>query len=150
MTGVPEWETGVEPTGHSAFFLTLRFFDHVQKAVDSVLEQIPTAEVVILGDSNAHHVDWLGSRTTDHAGRSAYNFVLAYDLSQLVSVPTRVPDIEDHSPSLLDLFLTSPPADYDISVDAPLGSSDHCLVQTSVQPMNTVRSRVSDTRRVAL
>ncbi|CAK1589472.1 unnamed protein product [Parnassius mnemosyne] len=61
-------------------------------AADSVLQQVPSAEIVILGDFNAHHAEWLGSRSTDHAGRSVYDFALAYGLTQLVASPTRIPD----------------------------------------------------------
>ncbi|CAK1578452.1 unnamed protein product [Parnassius mnemosyne] len=88
-------------------------------ATDSMLQQVPSAEIVILGDFNAHHAEWLGSRLTDHAGRSVYDFALAYDLTQLVTSPTRIPDVEDRTPSLLDLLLTSHPDGYQVSVDAP-------------------------------
>ncbi|CAK1602927.1 unnamed protein product [Parnassius mnemosyne] len=87
-------------------------------ATDSLLQQVPSAEIVILGDFNAHHAEWLGSRLTDHAGRSVYDFALAYGLTQLVTSPTRIPDVEDHTPSLLDLLLTSHPDGYQVSVDA--------------------------------
>ncbi|CAG4948144.1 unnamed protein product [Colias eurytheme] len=36
-----------------------------------MLLQIPSAEIVVLGDFNAHHVEWLQSRTTDHAAITA-------------------------------------------------------------------------------
>ncbi|KAA5586424.1 hypothetical protein F3H14_36350, partial [Pseudomonas aeruginosa] len=81
--------------------------EHVQEGTNRVLEQYPSAEVVVLGDFNAHHQEWLGSRTTDLPGRTAYDFALAYGFSQLVTQPTRVPDIEGHEPSLLDLLLTT-------------------------------------------
>ncbi|CAF4927155.1 unnamed protein product [Pieris macdunnoughi] len=32
--------------------------------------KVPSAEIVILGDFNAHHADWLGFYTTDQTGRS--------------------------------------------------------------------------------
>ncbi|XP_013175252.1 PREDICTED: uncharacterized protein LOC106123457 [Papilio xuthus] len=117
---------------HSGNAETDRLMEQVQTATDSVLAQIPSAEIVVLGDFNAHHADWLGSRTTDHAGRSVHDFALSYDLTQLVAAPTRISDVADHTPSLLDLLLTSHPDSYQVSVDAPLGSSDHCLIRTSV------------------
>ncbi|TLP41777.1 hypothetical protein FEG32_18870, partial [Acinetobacter baumannii] len=104
----------------------------MQEGTNRVLEQYPSAEVVVLGDFNAHHQEWLGSRTTDLPGRTAYDFALAYGFSQLVTQPTRVPDIEGHEPSLLDLLLTTDPAGYSVVVDAPLGSSDHCLIRAAV------------------
>ncbi|CAK1596057.1 unnamed protein product [Parnassius mnemosyne] len=117
-------------------------------ATDFLLQQIPSAEIVILGDFNAHHAEWLGSRLTDHAGRSVYDFALAYGLTQLVTSPTRIPDVEDHTPSLLDLLLTSHPDGYQVSVDAPLGSSDHCLIRSVVPLTLPSRLRSAGCRRV--
>ncbi|CAG4964113.1 unnamed protein product [Parnassius apollo] len=53
---------------HSSNAETDRLFEHFQMATDSLLQQIPSAEIVILGDFKAHHAAWLGSRLTDHAG----------------------------------------------------------------------------------
>ncbi|XP_045541866.1 uncharacterized protein LOC123723329 [Papilio machaon] len=125
-----------------------RLMEQVQTATDSVLEQIPSAEIVVLGDFNAHHAEWLGSRTTDHAGRSVHDFALSYDLTQLVTSPTRIPDVEDHTPSLLDLLLTSHPDSYSVSIDAPLGSSDHCLIRTTVPISRRPRLKPNGLRRV--
>lgn len=133
---------------HSGNAETDRLIEHVQMASDSVLQRIPSAEIVILGDFNAHHAEWLGSSTTDHAGRSAHDFALAYGLTQLVAAPTRVPDVENHKPSLLDLLLTSHPDDYKVSVDAPLGSSDHCLIRSTVPLLRSSRLSFSGCRRV--
>ncbi|CAK1588496.1 unnamed protein product [Parnassius mnemosyne] len=47
---------------HSGNAETDRLIDNVQMATDSLLHQIPSAEIVILGDFNAHHAEWLGSR----------------------------------------------------------------------------------------
>ncbi|VVC90711.1 unnamed protein product [Leptidea sinapis] len=98
----------------------------VQAAFDNVLAQITSAEIVVLGDFNGHNAEWLGSCTTDYAGRSVHNFALAYGLSQLVESPTRLPDVDSHMPSLLDLLLTTHPDSYQVS---PLGTSVHCLVR---------------------
>ncbi|CAK1600021.1 unnamed protein product [Parnassius mnemosyne] len=117
-------------------------------ATDSLLQQVPSAEIVILGDLNAHHAEWLGSRLTDHAGRSVYDFALAYGLTQLVTSPTRIPDVEDHTPSLLDFLLTSHPDGYQVSVDAPLGSADHCLIRSVVPLTLPSRLRSVGCRRV--
>ncbi|XP_013161244.1 PREDICTED: uncharacterized protein LOC106113067, partial [Papilio xuthus] len=127
---------------------TDQLMELVQMGTDSVFEQIPSAEVVVLGDFNAHHAEWLGSRTTDHAGRSVHDFALAYVLTQLVTSPTRIPDVVDHLPSLLDLLLTTHPDSYLVSVDAPLGSSDHCLIRTTVPISRRFRSQPIGLRRV--
>ncbi|XP_050677490.1 uncharacterized protein LOC126974115 [Leptidea sinapis] len=119
----------------------------VQAAFDDVFAQIPSAEIVVLGDFNGHNAEWLGSRTTDYAGRSLHNFALAYGLSQLLESPTRLPDVDSHMPSLLDLLLTTHPDSYQVFVDAPLGTSDHCLVR-SVVPIRRQLRRPPATRRV--
>ncbi|CAH4034697.1 unnamed protein product [Pieris brassicae] len=133
---------------HSGNTETERLIEHIQMATDSLLEGVPTAEIVILGDFNAHHADWLGSETTDHAGRSFHDFALAYDLSQMVPAITRIPDVDGHKPSLLDLLLTSHPETYQVSVDPPLGSSDHCVVRSTVPTTRPPRPRFSGCRRI--
>ncbi|XP_045509327.1 uncharacterized protein LOC123704883 [Colias croceus] len=133
---------------HSGNTETDRLIEKIQTSIDILLQKIPTIEIVVLGDFNAHHAEWLCSRNTDHAGRSFRDFALAYDLTQLVPSPTRIPDVEDHTPSLLDLFLTSSPDNYKVSVAAPLGSSDHCLIQSTVPLTYQFRSRPATTRRV--
>lgn len=57
---------------HSGDRETRRLFEHLQLTTDKVLEQYLSAELVILGDFNAHHSEWLCSRLTDFAGRSAH------------------------------------------------------------------------------
>ena len=36
---------------------------------------------------------------------NSYNFSISNDLSQMVNFPTRTPDCDSHSPTLLDFFL---------------------------------------------
>lgn len=117
---------------HSGDTETTRLFDNLSQAADDALGQFPNAELVVLGDFNAHHETWLGSVKTDHAGRTAHAFALTHDLTQLVLQPTRMPDIVGQAPSLLDLLLTSHPAQYSVSVQAQLGTSDHFLVRATV------------------
>ncbi|XP_050682320.1 uncharacterized protein LOC126977512 [Leptidea sinapis] len=133
---------------HSGNAETDHLMGCVQAAIDVVLAQIPSAEIVVLGDFNGHNAEWLGSRTTDYAGRSVHNFALAYGLSQLVESPTRLPDVDSHMPSLLDLLLTTHPDGYQVVVDAPLGTSDHCL-ECSAYPAPTSQT-TSDPPRLAL
>lgn len=133
---------------HSGDRETKRLFEHLQLTTDKVLEQYPSTELVILGDFNAHHAEWLSSRSTDYAGRCAHEFALAYGYSQLVDSPTRIPDIEDHTSSILDLLLTQRPDGYSISVDAPLGSSDHCLIRTLAPCTRTDPPRPTSLRRL--
>ncbi|CAF4835005.1 unnamed protein product [Pieris macdunnoughi] len=62
---------------------------------------------------------------------------------------TRIPDVDGHKPSLLDLLLTSGqlPGDYD-PIDPPLGSLDHCLVRSTVQTTRLNRTGFVGCRRV--
>ena len=56
-------------------------------------------EVVILGDFNEHNNSWLGSHTTDHAGRTVFDLAMEKRLSQLVESPTRLLGVENHNAS---------------------------------------------------
>ncbi|KAK8384884.1 hypothetical protein O3P69_014450 [Scylla paramamosain] len=68
---------------------------------------------------------------TDHPGELAYNFAILHDLEQLVQHPTRIPDRLGDTPNILDLFLTSNPSAYAVTLSSPLGSSDHNLISLS-------------------
>ncbi|VVD05636.1 unnamed protein product [Leptidea sinapis] len=131
---------------YACVYRTNHLMGCVQAAIDDVLPQIPSAEIVVLGDFNGYRAEWLGSRTTDYAGRSVHNFALAYGLSQLVESPTRLPNVGSYMPSLLDLLLTTHPECYQVSVNATLGTSDHCLIR-SVVPIRRQLRRPPATRR---
>ena len=45
--------------------------------------------------------------------------------------PTRIPDRLGDTPNILDLFLTSNPSAYAVTLSSPLGSSDHNLISVS-------------------
>lgn len=48
---------------------TTRFFDHLTEMVDKAQQRYLLAELIFLGDFNAHHNEWLfPSEETDHAG----------------------------------------------------------------------------------
>src|SRR3978361_1765665 len=107
-------------------------FEHLSNNIDWIQSTRPEAEVVILGDFNVHNTNWLKYSTrTDDAGREAEAFSVSCDFIQLVEVPTRIPDNVNHQPNILDLFLTSHPDLYTVTVSAPLGNSDHSLVSTT-------------------
>ena len=77
------------------------------------------ASFVICGDFNAHHKDWLISRTTDSHGRSAYEFCFSSGCDQLIDEPTHI------SGNSLDLVFSDVPSLVSSSVGAFIGSSDH-------------------------
>ncbi|XP_039748169.1 uncharacterized protein LOC120625207 [Pararge aegeria] len=131
-------DTGLERTiyacvyrSHSGDQETTQLFNYLCERADTVQRRYPTARLVFLGDFNAHHQEWLYPyQKTDHAGREARKFALSLDLSQLVHVATRIPDVNGHTPNCLDLLLTTDPDSFSVSVSAPLGTSDHCLVKS--------------------
>lgn len=103
-------------------------YDVIAEHIDTIQGISPRSEIIVLGDMNAHHEEWLGSKKTDTHGESAFDFALIHNLHQLVEQPTR--HGRDGSCSKLDLLLTTSPDNHVVSVDAPLGSSDHCVVTT--------------------
>ena len=68
---------------------------------------------------------------TYHPGELAYNFAILHDLEQLIQHPTRIPDRLGATPNILDLFLTSNPSAYAVTLSSLLGSSAHNLISVS-------------------
>ena len=81
-------------------------FDSISFNVDEVLWINISANLLVFGDFNVHHKDWLAySGGTDRPVELSYNFSISNDLSQMGNFPTRIPDCDSHSPALLGLFL---------------------------------------------
>ena len=80
--------------------------------------------LMLVGDFNVHHQDWLGSRTTDSAGRLTLRLADCLGLHQIVAEPTR----GEH---ILDLVMTDLPAT--TTTFAHLGTSDHNPVLVQLQ-----------------
>ena len=81
-------------------------FDSISSNIDEVLSINPSANVFVFGDFDVYHKDWLTySGGTDRPGELCYNFSISNDLTQMVNFPTRIPDCDSHSPTLLNLFL---------------------------------------------
>jgi hypothetical protein len=108
-------------------------FEELSDIVEDIFSSSPNAEIVFIGDFNAHNTQWLvHSARTDSVGQCVELFAELNLLTQLVDGPTRIPDNPNHNGHLLDLFLTSHPNKYtSVSVSSPLGGSDHCLVSAS-------------------
>ena len=107
--------------------------ERIAGMIDGILSEHPSANIHICGDFNIHNEEWLvHSNKTDVEGRFCHDFATAYDLTQIVKSPTRVPDADGHFANLLDLFLTSCPDLCTHSVGSPLGSSDHSVVSVKV------------------
>ena len=83
-------------------------FDSIPSNIDEVLSINPSSNVFVLGDFNVHHKDWLTySGGNDRPGQICYNFSISNDLTQMVNVPTRIPDCDSHSHAFLDFFPSS-------------------------------------------
>ena len=114
-------------------------FYSISSNVDEVLSIKPSTYVFIFGDFNIHHKDWLTySGEADQPAELCYNFSISNDLTQMVNIPTRIPDCDSHSPTLLDFFL-------DTSICSAMASpllenSDHLVVSVSIDfPSNSQR-----------
>ncbi|KAL7632739.1 UNVERIFIED_CONTAM: hypothetical protein RMT77_016940 [Armadillidium vulgare] len=108
-----------------------KFFDYLNSKIEHILSSSPFSEIIILGDFNVHHRQWLSSSSHDPAGELAFNFSIQNNLEQLVHLPTRIPDSLGDEPNILDLFLTSYPSPHTVKLFPPLGSSDHLLISVS-------------------
>jgi hypothetical protein len=82
----------------------------------SKMKEFGANSVMLVGDFNVHHQEWLGSRVTDAAGRRTLQLANSLGLQQIVKEPTR----EDQ---ILDLALTDLKAT--AVTFAKLGTSDH-------------------------
>ncbi|KAL7634069.1 UNVERIFIED_CONTAM: hypothetical protein RMT77_015397 [Armadillidium vulgare] len=108
-----------------------KFFDYLNSKVEHILSSTPFSEIIILGDFNVHHHQWLSSSSHHPDGELIFNFSIQNNLEQLVHLPTRIPDRLGDEPNILDLFLTSYPSPHTVKLFPPLGSSDHLLISVS-------------------
>ena len=114
-------------------------FDSISLNIDEVLSINSSANVFVFGNLNIHHKDWLNySGETDRPDELCDNFSLSSELTQKFNFPTRIPDCNSHSPTLLDFFLS-----FDASICSAmafplLGNSDHVVVSVSNDfPLNS-------------
>ena len=87
----------------------------------------------VFGDFNVHHKNWLTyPGGTDRPGELCYNVSVSNDLTQMVNFPTRIPDCDSQSPTLLDLFISSDASICSTMAFPPLGNSNHVVVSVSI------------------
>lgn len=72
----------------------------------------PRSHITVLGDCNVHGQKWLGHSDTSNAGREAEQFAESSNLSQLIQLPTRIPDRTGDCSLFLDFIFTSVPSLY--------------------------------------
>ena len=105
-------------------------FDSISPNIDEVLLINPSANVFVLGDFNIHHKGWLTySGGTDRPGELCYNFSIPISLTQMVKVPTWIPDCD--SQSFSPAFSSSDATICSTMALLPLGNFDHVVVSVS-------------------
>ena len=122
---------------------SVNFFENLTCKVDEIRARYPQSELLVVGDFNVHHKEWLGfSSSTDEVGNQAYLFTSSHDLTQIFQEPTFIPSNRDHSRNLLDLCFTSIPNAMQAIVNPQIGSSDHCLVCVKIDtaPPKTIKA----------
>ena len=99
--------------------------DYLDRNTFSVMDEFGAQSVMLIGDFNVHHKEWLGSNVTDAAGRRALQLSNCLGLDQIVTEPTR-------GNNILDLVLSDTPAT--TKTLANVGSSDHnpVLIQLKI------------------
>ena len=125
----------------SPFSSLCTVFYVISSNIDEVLSINPSANVFVFGDFNVHLKDWLTySGGTDRSGELCYNFSRSNDLTQMVNLPTRIPDCDSHSAALLDLFISSDASICSKMAFSPLGNSDYVVVSVFIDfPSNSQR-----------
>ena len=113
-------------------------FYYISSNIDQVLSINPSA-VFVFGNFLVHHKDWLTySGGTDRPGELCYNFSISNNLTQMVNVPTQIPDCDSHSRTLLDLFISSDASICSTMAFPPMENSDHVVVSVSIDfPSNS-------------
>ena len=97
--------------------------------IDKVLSITPSANETLTSTIRTGSPVLVGS---DTLGVLCYNFPISNDLIQIVKFPTKIPDCDCHSPTLLDFFLSSDASICCKIVFPPLGNSDHVIISVSI------------------
>ena len=123
----------------TAFIFVIDGF--ISSNIDETLSINSSTNVFVFRDFNVHNKVWLPySGGTDRPGKLCYHFSISNDLTQVVNFPTWVPDCRSHSPTLLDLFLSSDNSICSTMAFLPSGNSDHVVVSVSIEfPINSIQ-----------
>ena len=102
---------------------------------------------LIVGGTNLPQIDWEAMSTLQDENSTEFTFIEAIKdalLTQHIKEPTRLTDRD--KASLLDVMMSDIVLkDLDITLEAPIGKSDHVLVKTDV-PVNRVKSKCKNRR----
>ena len=119
-------------------------FDCLLVSMAAIQESDRKASFVFIGDSNAHHKEWLNSITqTDCHGLRALDFSSESGCAQIIHNPTH------RSGNCLDLIFIDTPGVVTGNVGSPIGTSDHCYVSAIIKTEHTVPD-ISFSRKIYL
>ena len=85
-----------------------------------------------VGDLNGHHLEWLGSTTTNRHGVAAFDFATVSGCDRLVVGPTYARG------GTLDLVMTDVPDLVRVAVVAPIGNSNHSSLSAVISMAQAV------------
>ena len=120
-------------TCFTSLSILLFFLYRSPSNIHEVLLINPSDNVIVVGDFNIDHKDWLTySGGTYRPGEFCYNFPISNDLTQIVNFLSWIPDCGSHSPALLDLFISSDTSICSTMAFPPLGNFDHVVVSISI------------------
>ena len=99
--------------------------EFISNLEESIQKLSTNEQLLIAGDFNAHHVDWLESDDTDTCGELLSELFNTYSLDQIVHFPTNL-----HLGKLkgcIDLIATNI-SQINLTSSSPLGKSDHVVL----------------------
>lgn len=112
----------------------IEVLDYLDRNTFSVMDEFRAQSVMLIGDFNVYHKEWLGSNVTHAAGQRALQLANCLGLEQIVTEPTR------HN-NILDLVLSDSPAT--TKTLANMGSSDYYPVHIQKNYQSSEKSHTS-------
>lgn len=105
-------------------------FDRISEQIDNILSDYPSATIHICVDFHIHHNEWLvHSNITYEEGKYWHDFTITYELTQIMHMLTRFPNIAGQYAKFLEHFLTSCTDQCSVEVLPPtLDTSNRSLV----------------------
>ena len=106
--------------------MTEFFIVHQHHAIAAVQAVNVRASFLFVSDLIDHHLEWLGSTTTNRHGVAAFDFATVSGCDQLVVGPTHARG------GTLGLLMTDVHDLVRVAVVAPIGNSDHSSLSANI------------------
>ena len=112
-----------------------------QKLIDNIVEaKYNYNEIILIDDFNYPEINWDTESSSASRSQGFIDLVQDLGLYQLITEPTRYRSGQE--PSLLDLIMTSDDnLISNIDLKAPLGKSDHVVIEFSVENQHVTKER---------